>query len=243
MKPLILFAIFLIAQMTFQNIYSQSKTYLGIEYARANDLMTFYDEGKSIKPAPLYTSFYGILLSREIGENLSLSTGVQDKHYWTGFKFQNETYDFSSSVATYEYSAIQIPVTLTGTYSIFKNKLFLQTTLGYHFCIRKQDKSESIGTSKFLTVTDSIITNSFSSAGLKKTFSLIETGIGFTYKLKNYSKVYISGSYFNGFSKLSELEIFYAKNNEQEKQAKGISTGDYFAIKVGYLYPLNSKNK
>lgn len=216
----------------------QTNTFIGLEASGTKDLLIYNSEDDLIKSPSTPSGSIGLSISEEITPNLSIETGLISKRYVSGYLL-----DINTTIGKYRntsggFLSLQIPLRINLNHPIGQSKFSIYTTLGYHYCISLEyDIQSGSSSTRVLSSSETLITNSKSNSGFENTFSLLEAGFGVFYELINEGKFFISGSYFNGFKTVMKVDIEYQINDLPEKTASGISLGNYWGIRIGYKHP------
>lgn len=233
-------AIFIFIVVIFSHLgYSQNRTFIGSEFAMTGDIYEIIDPCILITTTPLITGYWGVTLGHEFNNNFTVETGLIRKYYDEGFGYNIESLIIGTS--SNAYNTWQIPFRLKSKINLLKNKLFLTTTVGYHFSINTEygygggsgggeliDGNDTINV--FYTVNDSI----------SKTFSLVEAGIGLEFAAFDGLIVSLSSSYFTGFKNVYQLDMKTENQNCITHNAYGISKGSYWNIAFGIKYAISN---
>ena len=124
---------------------------------------------------------------------------------------------------------------------LYKDKLSVNTTVGYTLAI-----NNSYGSSGFSEFTeelengDVISGEDLATYNFRKTYNLIETGVGVEYKLKNAISLYLAMNYLTGFKRVVEVNVAYQVNDKPEQIATVFSNGDYHSLVFGVRYPISN---
>jgi len=226
--------------------YSQKSTFIGFEGAVTSDIYEIIDPCNIIQNTPLITGSWGFTIGQEINKNFLLESGIIRKYYADGYSFTKYPNNASSSNA---YNSWQIPFRLKAKMNLAKNKLFLTTSVGYHFCINSEyGWGGGEGGYDYIDGNDTILGSYYTiNDSLSKTFSLIEAGIGLEFIAFNGFHIYLSSSYFVGLNKVYQLDLNVKDEICRTENAVALSKGSYWNIAFGIKYAISNlwrkKNK
>ncbi len=233
-----LFTIIILFVIT-QSAFSQNKTFVGAELAMTGDIYDIIDPCNLITTTPLITGSWGLTIGQEINKNFLIETGLIRKYYDEGFGYNTE----SVILGTYSnaYNTWQIPLRLKSRINLLHKRLFLTATAGYSFSINTEygygggsggggmvNGNDTINV--FYTVNDSVT----------KTFSLLETGLGFEYVVFDGLIISLSSSYYTGLKKAYQLNMTTEGCNCNTDNAFGISKGGYWSVAFGIKYSVSN---
>ena len=219
--------------------FGQKSTFIGFEGAVTSDIYEIVDPCNIIQNTPLITGSWGFTIGQEINKNFLIESGIIRKYYAEGYAFSSQpNIGFSGNA----YNSWQIPLRLKGKINLVKNKFFLTTSIGYHYCINteygygggsggfgKIDSQDTIPGSYF-TINDSIA----------KTFSLIEAGVGLEVIAFKGFHIYLSSSYFVGLNKVYQLDLTVEDEICKTENAVALSKGSYWNIAFGIKYSISN---
>jgi len=212
----------------------QNKTYFGMEAAMTNDIYEITDNGNNLKSVPLVTGLWGFNLRQDI-HNIFLETGLIRKYYDEGFGFHSmDGYGSSNAI-----DAWIIPLRLGTKINLCKDKIYFVPIIGYSFCINSDYGSYGYGSGSQKSGSDSISYNYSDNVSLTKNFSLLQTGLGFEFKLFKTAILSVSTNYYTGFKKTVQLDINYKTNNSATTTGKAFSKGEFWSFGVGLKYPIS----
>lgn len=220
---------------TINQSYGQN-LYMSLEVGPKFEVYQSTDKGGVIYTKPfLYMPIYGLVLGHEINNVFSIESGLYINDYGESYRVLGDWgYGISNGFVAY-----QIPLRLKSQINLHKERLKLSTHIGYHFAIHDAYYSTSRGGGHFtypqegFTRTEDITVYDF-----RKTYSLIETGIGLDYLLKNSIILYLKANTLRGFSRVVETNVKYWVDEGDEKNATVFSNGDYFSFVFGIKYPI-----
>lgn len=219
--------------------FGQNKTYIGGEFAMTGDIYNIIDPCNLITTTPLITGSWGFTIGQEINRSFLIETGLIRKYYDEGFGYNIESLIIGTS--SNAYNTWQIPLRLKARMNLIHNRLFLTTTVGYHFGINTEfgygggsggggivDGNDTIKV--FYTVNDS----------LAKTFSLIEAGIGFEFVVFDGFVLSLSSGYYTGLKRVYQMDMKTESNQCSSDKAVGINKGSYWNITFGIKYAISN---
>ena len=88
------------------------------------------------------------------------------------------------------------------------------------------------------TAQDTISYSVYSKLSLRRTFPLLQTGIGVEFSLFRIVLLSVSANYYSGFKNLIEQNIEYTQNSASNT-AKVISKGEIMAFGLSAKYPIS----
>lgn len=218
------------------HVIGQNKTYFGMEAAINHDIYEITDNGNNLKSIPLITELWGFNLRQDI-HNIFLETGLIRKYYDQGFGFHSmDGYGSTNAI-----DAWIIPLRLGTKINIYKDEIYFVPIIGYSFCINSDYGSYEYGYGSGFqkSGSDSISYNYSDNVSLTKSFSLLQTGLGFEFKVFKTAILSVSTNYFTGFKKTVELDINYKTNNSATTAGKAVSKGEFWSFGVGLKYPIS----
>lgn len=221
--------------------FSQKGTFLGFEAALNHDIYEFNDPCNLFSSVPLSTGSWGFTLGQELNKNLGIESGFIVKYYDAGYRFASDVPGFGVKTLIWSaYSALQIPLRIKGRAKLIKNKLYLTGTLGYHFAINSDYNpgvvSEGKGTH---AIGDDTVKTSLVTRELRKTFSLIEVGLGLDLLSGPNLVISLSSSYYLGLNPVYQLEFETEGNICNPDQVTGLSKGTYWNVAIGIKYRIS----
>ena len=218
--------------------FGQNKTYFGGEAAMTGDIYDIIDPCNLITTTPLITGSWGFTVGQEISKNFLIETGLIKKYYDEGFGYTIKSVVLGSS--SNAFNTWQIPLRLKSRINLIKERLFLTTTIGYHFSINTEyGYGGGSGGGGFINGNDTISVN-YVDNSISKTFSLIETGIGFEFVAFDGLIFSLSSGYYTGFKKVYQLNMTTEGHNCSTDNAFGISKGSYWSIAFGIKYTISN---
>jgi hypothetical protein len=224
---------------TLSSGFSQNSTFIGGEFALTGDIYDFNDPCGLITTTPLITGSWGITVGREINRNFLVETGLIRKYYDSGFGYNNMS--FAAGSSSNAFNSWQIPLRLKAKLNLIKNRFFLTTTIGYHFSINSDyGYGGGVGGDGFISGSDTVIVSYTVNDSLAKTFSLLETGIGFEFAVTDGFIISLSSSYYTGFNKVYQMDMTTEGGGCSPDNAFGISKGSYWAVSLGIKYAISN---
>jgi len=213
----------------------QNKTYFGLEFSVANDIYKITDNGDYLINVPLVNAIGGFNLRQEINRYIFVETGLILKYYWQGFGFRTIPYYGSSS----SDASLLIPIRLGLNFNLYKAKVYLVPVLGYSLGINPPF-GYGTGRGKQTSSTTTITYNYTENPNVYQVFSLLQTGIGFEFKLFKTLLFSISTNYYRGFNNTTHLDINYTVNNSNQTTGTAISKGEFWCVSTGLKYPISN---
>ncbi len=219
--------------------FSQNKTYIGGEFAMTGDIYDIIDPCQLITTTPLITGSWGFTIGQEINKNFLVETGLIRKYYDEGFGYNFES--IIQGTSSNAFNTWQIPLRLKSRINLLKDRLFITTTIGYHFSINTEyGYGGGAGGGSVVNGNDTISVNYIKNDLTSKTFSLIETGIGFEFAAFDGLIFSLSSSYYTGFKKVYQMNMTTEDNNCSSDNVFGISKGGYWNIAFGIKYAISN---
>ena len=218
--------------------FSQKNTYFGGELAMTGDVFDMNDPCGLLTSTNLITGYWGFSVGQEINRNLLIETGFFIKYYDVGYGYSSGfgNVGFSSNA----FDSRQIPVRLKARFNLLKDRLFLTTTVGYHFCFN-YDYGDDYGSGGSETIIGNDTVNmSYTVRALSKDFSLIETGVGLEFALFDGFIVSLSSSYYAGLKKIYQMDITRKDADCISTDSYGISKGSYWSVAFGVKYAVSN---
>lgn len=215
--------------------YGQNKTYFGLEFSLANDIFKISDNGNYLIKIPLINGQGELKLRQEIRRNLFIETGLIMKYYQQGFGFKSIPYYGSSSG---DPSWI-IPLRFGFKLNILKEKIYLVPVVGYSFGINPP-YGNGLGYGNPTSSSTTIDYDYTENPNVSRYFSLLQTGIGFEFKLFKTLLFSISTNYYGGFRETTHLDINYTVNNSNQTTGTAISKGEFWCVSTGLKYPISN---
>jgi hypothetical protein len=132
-----------------------------------------------------------------------------------------------------------IPVRLGFNFNLYKAKIYLVPVLGYSQGINPSFGYGS-GSGKQTSSTTTITYNYTENPDVSRYFPLLQTGIGFEFKLFKTLLFSISTNYYSGFKNTTHLDINYTVNNSNQTTGTAISKGQFWCVSTGLKYPISN---
>src|SRR5687768_4402672 len=212
----------------------QNKTYLGFKFSVGNDLYEIKDNGDYLRTVPLINAQGGFNLRQEIKNHFFIEAGLLMKEYWEGFGFR--TIDFYSSSTS--DNAWLIPLRFGLAVNLYREKIYLVPIVGYTFGINPPyGYGRGYGTQRSgTTVIDYIYSEN---PNVSRYFSLLQTGVGFEFRLLKVVIFSVSGNYYTGVDQIIRLDINYTVNNSPPMTGSAITKGQFWSVSTGVKYPIS----
>jgi hypothetical protein len=216
-------------------IHAQSKTYVGIEGGASHDRYDYVDDGALLKKVPLLSGYFGLTVRQHLSENVFLELGLLRKYYSEGIGFKTSG-GYGSSNAI---NAWFVPLRLGSRINLAKQKVYLTPLIGYTLAINSDYGYGNGGSAGFeINKRDTVSYNVFSRLSLRRTFPLLETGLGVEFLIRRSALISLYANYFTGFHNVIEQDIQY-QHNGSSSTAKGLSKGDMLSFTLGVRYPIS----
>ena len=217
---------------------AQKNTYIGVEGAANNDVYDIIDNGSALKKVPLITGYFGLNIRQDISSTVFLETGLLRKYYDEGIGFKGT----SSYTESNAINAWLIPLRLGVRLKLLnlrKQKLYFVPVIGYVLGINSDYGYGDGGEGGSETMAhDTISYNVYSRLSLRRTFPLLQTGMGVEFVLLRTVFVSVNVNYFTGFKNLIEQNIEYTRNSVSNT-AKGLSKGEIMSFGLSAKYPIS----
>lgn len=210
-----------------------------MEASITNDIYEITETGDDLKTGPLTEGFWGLNLRQDITSYFFIETGLIRKYYDSGIGFKPIDISFA-------YSSIDvwlIPLRLGTRLNLYKEKIYFVPVVGYSFCINSDYGYGNYitGPGFAKTANYSVSFNYSENTDLVKHFSLLQTGLGFEFKLFKTIVLSFSSNYYTGFKKVIELkDITYTVNNSNSFTGESFSKGEFWSLGVGLKYPISN---
>lgn len=229
--------------MLVYSSYSQNKLLAGAESSLNYDVVNLYDPDNNLELPHLFSSSFGVSLKKEFNSFIALETGIRYRSHKQGYTYESEAIEMK--ISTVGFKSLQVPLRLITKTNLFHEKVFLNTIIGYDFCINIDFNDTASGQfQSAISDGNTYLTYFSSSAGIRKSFSIIESGLGI--EICNIYKdavLNISTTYSKGLNKVSKLNINYVINDEPIHLAESYSTGESWCINLGLKYPIKCSSK
>jgi len=218
-----------------QTASAQKRTYIGAEAAVNHDVFEIIDNGTQLANVPFITGYYGLNIRQEVGSAVFIETGLLRKGYGEGIGFKNsQGYGDDNAI-----SAWLIPLRLGTKINIKRNKVHLVPVIGYTFGVNREYGYGDGGSSGFFrSGTDTFNYAVSSKLSLRRTFPLLQTGIGIECPLFRVALLSIAANYYTGFKNLIEQDITYT-HNSRTYTAKGLGKGETLSFGIAVKLPVS----
>lgn len=217
----------------------QKTTYIGVEAAVNNDIYDIIDNGTLLKQVPIITSYFGLNIRQEIGQAVFLETGLLRKSY-------HEAIGFNTSSRYTETDAINawlIPVRFgvrINLLNLQRQQIYLVPVIGYVLGINSDyGYGDGIQSGSERSAHDTLSYNVYSKLSLRKTFPLLQTGLGVEFVFARVLLVNVNANYYTGFKNVIEQNIEYT-HNSVTSTASGLSKGEMMSLGLSIKYPISN---
>lgn len=220
---------------TVRTVSAQRGTYIGIEGAVNHDVYEIIDDGTLLKKVPIISGYFGINIQQDLSSTVFVETGLLRKYYYEGIGFKNApAYGTSNAI-----SGWFIPLRLGTRINFLKRKVQIVPVVGYTLGINSDYGYGNGGSGGSITYRQDTISYGVSSnLNLRRTFPLLQTGIGIEFFLLRSTLVSIAANYYTGFKNLIEQDIKYT-HNSTTYSAKGLSKGEILSFGMSVKYPVS----
>jgi hypothetical protein len=214
---------------------AQKNTYIGAEGAINIDIYEILDNGTLLKNILPLSGYFGLNIRQDLSTAVFIETGLLRKYYYEGIGFEI-TQGYSEGNAI---NAWLIPLRLGTKINLHKQKVHLIPVIGYSLGINSDYGygDGGVGGSEIFRQ-DTIYFNMYSKLSLRRTFPLLQTGMGIKFVLFRTALASVTANYYTGFKNLIEQEIEYT-HNSTDFTAKGLSKGEVISFGIALKYPLN----
>lgn len=219
-------------------LFGQNRTYLGIETAITNDIFEFSDKGNKLKQTIVPGALWGINIRQELNNYFSIGTGIIRNYYSEGFGYNMKNFS-NMGFTSNSYSSWQIPIRINYKVNLIKDRIFLTSTIGMHYCINSDYGGYGSDSSFTSFNGESISHGTTTDYGLTKTFPLLETAIGLELKLFRKVTLTISTRYCTGFKKVMLSDVSYYINSDPKMTASISGKGEYLGFGLQFIYPIS----
>jgi hypothetical protein len=222
--------------LLFSTASAQRNTHFGVEAAVTHDVYDYIDKGSLLKTPALLSGYYGISIRQDLTSTLFLETGLLRKSYAEGIGF-NTSSGYSSSEAIRGWL---IPLRMGTRINLNKQKLYLVPVVGFSLGINSDyGYGDGGGGGYEMTAKDTVYYSVYSKLSLRRSFPLLQTGLGAEFVLLRTALVSLSANYYTGFKNLIEQDISYT-HNSRPNTATGLSKGDMLAFGLAVKYPVSN---
>jgi Outer membrane protein beta-barrel domain len=223
-------------------VFSQKKTFIGVEGNLANDRLSIEDNGGQLQHVPLLAPLVGVTVRQDLSQHFFTEIGFFYKPYDEGIGFKVEDNGYETGTG---FDSWIVPFRL-GTYIKTHNKkIRLTPVIGYSICKNQDYGYDSVyapGTGSWdytITRSDSVA-YSYSVTYNNKTFSLLQIGLGIEIKLLKTLNLNFSANYYFGLNPVYEQDVLYRINGSPNQSAKMTSNGQFWSVGVGLQYPISN---
>lgn len=215
---------------------AQKGAYIGGEAAVNHDVYEIIDDGTLLKKVPVISGYFGISIRQDLSSTVFVETGLLRKYYYEGVGFKNSPAYATSN----EISGWFIPLRLGTRINLLKQKVQIVPVVGYTLGINSDYGYGDGGSGGAITYRkDTISYGVNSNLNLRRTFPLLQTGIGIEFFLLRNTLVSIAANYYTGFKNLIEQDIKYT-HNSTNYSAKGLSKGEFLSFGISIKYAINN---
>ena len=236
-----LYILLLVVHVFMFSAYGQYDTHIQAGAGIAFDQYHLTDEGGRVETG-IPTTAYEFNLSQGILPNIRIETGLNIHEYYSG-QFFKDAFPMGYSN---ELMSLQIPLRLQYRINLYKNALWLNSSLGYKLGIDtyyypETDESSETGqhSTAYANLGDYEYTYD-SYSDFSRFFHMAEMSIALEYTTDyniNYSLI---GRYTSGFNKIIEHHTWYTYKNSEEYHAIQTSYGDYLYMGVAVAWKLST---
>lgn len=217
-------------------VFSQ-KADLGIYYGRFYSPYKYknYGTGFINNHKANYNFFPSVTLNKYYSEKFSLEAGLF-------FTLYEQYYGTEKYLSAFESSYGAGHLVLRGAYSLSKNEKTECRIKGGIGIGIAPDMYEGEYVEMFIYPYVDSITRGNIKRNFTPVFTMLSTGIDFSYKIAKRFKLSIAANYQKGFLKITEYDIYYnngSGNNDQ--RAKQWGTGDFYGVQLGLRYTLRDE--
>ena len=247
-------ALICVILLTSSISFGQNMTYISVEGALTSDKHEVFDPCETITSTRLITGSWGVSVGQQVHKNLLIESGLIWKYFDEGYETLHYEPPLGPGAGIGDaFYAFQIPLRLISRINLNKEKLFLITTIGYHIGINRDygndyvynlDDFPQIGPPYYIVGNDTIQNVSpVEDKHLRKTFGLIEAGLGLEYMIGNSLIIGLSSSYFVGldniFVEYMSTGISNGNTSCSSDSAIGVSKGSYSNLRLTLKYDID----
>jgi len=223
---------------TFITASGQKNTYIGVEAAVNNDAYDMVDNGTLLKQVPLITGYFGLKIRQDLTSTVFLETGLLRKYYDEGICFKIlPRYTESNAI-----NAWLIPLRLgvrIKLLNVRKQQLYLVPVIGYVSGINSDFAYGDGGSGGSETTPQDTVTYIVSSRySIRRTFPLMQTGVGVEFVFVRTFLIDFSASYYTGFKNLIVQNVQYT-HNSVTNTASELSKGEMMSLGLSIKYPIS----
>jgi hypothetical protein len=217
---------------------AQKNTYIGLEAAANNDVYDIIDNGSLLKKVPLITGYFGLNIRQDISSTVFLETGLLRKYYDEGIGFKCSSSYTEGNAINVWLIPLRLGVRLK-LLNLRKQKLYFVPVIGFAFGINSDYGYGDGGEGGSQTMAhDTISYSVYSKLSLRRTFPLLQTGMGVEFALLRSVIITVNANYYTGFKNLIEQNIEYT-HNSVSNTAKGLSKGEIMSFGLSAKYPIS----
>ncbi len=217
---------------------AQSNWYIGAEISDNLDYQYHLQDGKFSDDLANTKRSFGLLFGRKFNNSWSLETGIISKKY--NSSSLSQVFEKKRlGIPTMDFTTIQIPVRLSTSITIFSDHMFVTPVLGYSISFNRDQTSYGAGGGGVFVVGSDIARSEARTidSRLARNFSLIETGLGISFRFAKKIDLNIHGKYYHSFTDaVSKKVVNYTLNDESIPQIETYTTGSYLNIGIGLRY-------
>jgi hypothetical protein len=214
---------------------AQKNTYFGVEGALTHDVYEYIDNGSLLKTPALITGYFGISIRQDISPTLFVETGLLRKPYDEGIAFKTSG-GYSSGNAI---NCWLIPLRLATRINLNRQRLHLVPVIGYSLGINSDYGYGDGGVGGYeIAGQDTVHFAVYSKLSLRRTYPLLQTGLGVEFVLFRTLLASVSANYYTGFKNLIEQDISYT-HNSVPNTGKGLSKGEMASFGLALKYPVS----
>lgn len=214
---------------------AQKNTYFGIEGALTHDVYEIIDDGPLLKTPALITGYYGVSIRQDLSPTLFVETGLIRKPYDEGIAFKTSG-GYSSGNAI---NCWLIPLRMGTRINLHRQRLHLVPVIGYSLGINSDYGYGDGGSGGYeITNQDTVHYAVYSKLSLRRTYPLLQTGLGVEFVLFRTLLASLSANYYTGFKNLIEQDISYT-HNSVPYTGKGLSKGEMACFGLALKYPIS----
>lgn len=224
-----------------KSVFSQHKTYFGGGVSVTNDKYDLTDPGGFLKISPLINGTFQATIGQQISSIFTIETGFIKKQYSEGFHFKEDYSNGSLGSLT----SVQFPIRLKSSLPVVRDKIFLTTMAGYVFALNSSYYPGGVGYNMYGFGGQSIGNNSYqttfgSNYNFRRTFSLVQAGLGMDFLIRKKIMLGLAASHFAGFSQIMQTDITYQQTKgDAPHSAKVTGKGNYWNYGISASYPIS----
>jgi len=199
------------------------------------DVYDFFDPSNSLSAIPVMWTSWGIIAGHKINDSFHIETGLSKKEYFFGFGL----FDEGKAYHEMKYSSFnswQVPVKLISRLNLFENRIYLTCRLGLKLGINTSYNSMGSSAETGSCTYENLSVKFSHEKYDKLLFPLLESGIGFDFRLYENSFLFFSTNYHSGFSTVDVVNIEYTDKNNVQGTAHGISKGNFWEALAGFKF-------